>query len=356
MSESEVYNNDDLVKEIAENKGKLVIFAGAGIPTATGIPGWKTLLIGLAKKLNDKKLKELVEKSNDSEYPIRAQEIYEAFIENDIEAEGEQKYKSAIDELLETKDWDYSPSQLCIWHACKKILTTNFDSTFNEAYDDYYRFREEEKPSLDTQCLPDLKHEDIWEEEKNLVYLHGNKARKIIFKQSDYDLFYSDGNGNRKIIDFFKPLYRSKILLFIGFSFNDKNIFRMIDRIHKELSDEDGTAKVFDDACNQVLPGIRHYAFMNNESCECERELELLENKFPKASSEYITESHKIKARQATFEKLCEDLKQINIIPLKYTNHKDYRKWLNVIADYREENVLDADNQPNSDSVFKRLN
>jgi len=82
-----------------KKKDGLVIFAGAGIPTSTGIPAWEGLLKGLAKKLGDKKLEESI--TSKSDYPQKAQEVYEAFVdkENGDDNKGENEYYSAIREL-----------------------------------------------------------------------------------------------------------------------------------------------------------------------------------------------------------------------------------------------------------------
>jgi hypothetical protein len=363
MSECENHN-EVLVNEIKERKDKLVIFAGAGIPTSTKIPAWKELLIGLAKELNDKKLEESI--SDDSDYPEKAQEIYEAFIkkENNDENTGEEKYYSAIRELLKTKDWDYSPSQPSIWHACKKVITTNFDSTFEDAYNEYcsYRFGDRPHPCLYIQGIVDLNGESISGGNNTLVYLHGNVTSKVIFKKTDYDTFYSNPGKTRKLTDFYKSLYGNKTLLFIGFSFNDKYILDMLRFVRKELLEDDKTTQKFYGNTNPVRKNIKHYAFMKDVSSEYEQKIEQLEEecsqnpKMPKKEKDAIKANREnLQKLCEDFEKLCEDLKEINVIPLKYKNHKDYRPWLNEISGPIE-NVSDVDDNTGSDSAFKRLN
>ncbi len=363
MSECE-NQNEVLVNEIKERKDNLVIFAGAGIPTSTKIPAWKELLIGLARELNDKSLEESI--SDDSDHPEKAQEIYEAFIrkENNNENRGEGKYYSAIRKLLETKDWDFSPSQLAIWHACKKVVTTNFDSTFEDAYNEYfsYRFDDSPPPCLNIQGIGDLNGESISGEENKLVYLHGNVTSKVIFKKSDYETFYSNPGKTRKLTDFYKSLYGNKTLLFIGFSFNDKYISNMLRFVRKELLEDDKTTQKFYGNTNPVQKNIKHYAFMKDVSSECEKEIKQLEEEcsqnpiMPKKEKDAIKEKReKLQKLCEEFEKLCEDLNEINVIPLKYKNHKDYRPWLKEIIGPIE-NVSDVDNNPGSDSAFKRLN
>jgi len=353
---SECEQNKILLNEIEERKENLVIFAGAGIPTSTGIPAWTKLLKDLAKELNDTNLEESI--SEETNHPEKAQEIYEAFIskENGDVKEGEQKYYSKIKELLVAKDWDFSPSQLSMWHTCKKIVTTNFDRTFNNAHEDYYRFRDEDECFLNTQCHPDLDYQHVVKNEQCLVYLHGNTARKMIFKKDDYEKFY---NKSDSLGSFYRELYLYHTLLFIGFSFNDEYILEMFKSLHSKLSNHDRMCSEHDDEYSPILKSKRHYVFIKDESFGCEQVIELLEKK-PVATSkeeeEKEIEIQKYKNKKEDFEKLCIDLKNIKIMPIKYKNHKDYRHWLNEIAAYKPKTVSDIGEDPNSDSGFMRLN
>ena len=73
----------EILTEIAGKKENLVIFAGAGIPSATGIPTWKDLLKGLEKEVGEKCYEKPIEECKSSELPKFAQGIYERFLEKE---------------------------------------------------------------------------------------------------------------------------------------------------------------------------------------------------------------------------------------------------------------------------------
>jgi len=195
-----------------------------------------------------------------------------------------------------------------------------------------------------------------------LVYLHGNVTSKIIFKKSDYDTFYSDPGETRKLTDFYKSLYCNRTLLFVGFSFKDKEILDMLRFVRNELLRDNIVTQKFYRDTNPVQQNIKHYAFMKDVTSECIQKIEQLNEKcsqnpkMPKEEKDAVKENRAILQQLSDeFEKLCEDMKEINVIPLKYKNHKDYRPWLKEIGGSIE-TVSDIDDNPGSDSTFKRLN
>jgi hypothetical protein len=340
-----------LLLEIAGKKKNLVIFAGAGIPSATGIPTWPDLLEELEKEVGKKCHEKSIKDCKASEYPKFAQNIYETFIknENGDKAKGENKYHEAIRRLIETKDWDYGPSQLCIVHVCKNIVTTNFDVTFEDAYEDYCRFAGKRKSDQNIKTLTDVNYNNFRSKAVNLVYLHGKTARKIIFKEEDYERYYSSENPTLK--DFYEALFRNHTMLFLGFSFDDKYILGQLKEVYEKVKYKDEENKRFDAESDLELDSIRHYAFIKDIRFECKQRRKLLGEKYHKSREDYKDEEKHIEQDEEDFESLCEELKSMNIIPLRYDYHKKYRRWLNKISDYKRTTVFDVA-EPSSDTVI----
>jgi hypothetical protein len=143
----------DIEKEL-ENIARCsepVVFAGAGIPTASGIPAWKHLLQKLHYKTGEECPNEKVESWKPADYPKTAQILYDKFIEKDS-TNGADNFLRSIRGILEPTIWDYSACQLFLVHSFDYIITTNFDKTFDTAIKDYNMFSSNKK-YLIKQCV-----------------------------------------------------------------------------------------------------------------------------------------------------------------------------------------------------------
>ena len=215
MSYSEI---DNLLKEIAKVAfdGKLVVFAGAGISKSMGIPDWTDLLKDLCKKsilseyANDldsfnEKYNVLADRCENHEI---AQECY-GKIDNVI-------YKETVRKNLKATSSQYSSAHMKILKLRSTIVTTNYDSGFRNAFNDYFYIKgrrddycEEILPEFDCQFLPN-----------KVIYLHGkDNEDNIVLKTDDYEIFYN--NPDSDLFALLRLLFKKKTLLFIGFSFDD---------------------------------------------------------------------------------------------------------------------------------------
>lgn len=312
-----------------------VVFAGTGVTSATGIPSWVSLLKELQGKIREKVYTNDITDDESDVFPVIAQKLYDKFIEiAGDEAKGKQAYLKAVRGCLETSDWDYGPAQLSILNVCKKIITTNFDSTFDDAISDYYRFRREKRPDFDVQALPKLKYMELLKREHSLVYVHGRTAENIVFKKEDYERYYSidpgKSKGSKTLRDFYKFLYQDHHILFIGFSFKDVYVKKLLEYIYKEVVADEEANRQFSSSARSRLDDIEHYAFMHDEY---RAKITELRRKYPEGSKEYEKERGRIESDRNKFKKLCSELADIKITVLKYKHHKEYRSWLNAIHD-----------------------
>lgn len=341
------------LKEIASKKDKLVIFAGNGVTSATGIPTWGKLLIELENKLG---LSGILTKKNANElidsidYSSEAQKLYDAICRKEKE-KGKEKFNKSLNSLLDTCHWDYGPSQLNIIHVCKRIVTTNFDNTFEEANRDYYFFKNETPKPFEIKQLPNILPTDIFKE-YCLIYLHGRRETdgyQLIFKENDYRKFYAKNNLNEiecnKLKDFYKLLFMSNTVLFVGFSFDDFYFLKTIELIRDEIKKDDAVGLDVSSKYSPNFSSQNHYTFLYNKEKKFRDEIKSQENEkaklFP-SDSKYDKINDTIKELEnkiSNFNNLQERLKQLHIMPLIYNDHKEYRKWLAEIIEIPESSM-----------------
>ena len=300
---------DDYSKILSEisDKKNLIVFAGAGIPTTTGLPTWIDLLKRLKAKIEDDFFSKDVEKASESEFPQLAQEIYEGFVAKHGDS-GREKYLEALREILTPTNWSHNACQLTILDTFKHIVTTNFDSTFEKAIEAYGRLKNAEIP-FQRHSLPIIDNSCFIQHERNLVYLHGNLADNVILRKEDYERYYN--SENHTLLDFLKPIYKKSCLVFIGFSFNDLYFRKILTEIYSAIEKEDSSNKEFFSSCTGKASCIQHYAFLKDNATKHDTEKE-------------------------SFDSLCRELESIKIKVLKYKEHRDYEGWLNKVSDLKE--------------------
>ncbi len=328
-------NIERLLEKIASKKENLVAFAGTGVTSATGIPSWVSLLSELQQKLGEKVYQDEITNDEFDAFPTIAQKLYDKFKEIECDGnKGKEAYLKAVRECLETSDWDYGPAQLSIINVCKRIITTNYDSTFEDAISDYYRFRTEKVPQFSVQALPELKYPELLRRDHSMVYIHGRTAENIVFKKDDYEMYYSidpgKPNSSRTLKDFYKLLYQYNHILFIGFSFKDIYVKKLLTNIYEEIVADEETNRRFSSSLCSKLEDIEHYAFMHDEYCA---KLTELWKKYPAASKEYKKERERIESDRNKFKILCSELADIKITVLVYKHHKECRALLIAIND-----------------------
>ncbi len=246
--------NEDVAKFTEElSQRNFVVFAGAGVPQITNIPTWIDLLKALEKEQQIRGVE--IEDIDTDLYPEVAQMLFVMFErEKKIEA-----YHRMIKETMQPKSASQTILQQEIILATGRIITTNFDSTFEKAFQTLC-----ERGNITANCqiqrLANLDIENV-KKENFVTYLHGRYDDKtIIFKTTDYEKYYGKKSILRK---FLKDIYSKaeETIVFVGFSFNDRYIMQTFEKIHDEIRQKELEHRS-DPNFTPLLSKIKHYALL----------------------------------------------------------------------------------------------
>jgi hypothetical protein len=256
-----------------------IVFAGSGVPSATGIPMWQKLIEKLleCKPINNIDLNTL----GSYEFPDIVQKSFDKF-------DDKNDYYKIIRSNLIPRNAPYSGEEMEIVKTTNWILTTNFDETLESAFSSKFEIENVSK-NVETYSLPDFEYRNLFSDE-SIIYLHGRANENfLIFKKDDYKKYYpsvsQEKQSSTELEDYLKYLYRDYTIVFIGFSFDDyyfknslKNIYENI-----KLNDEIHLEKP---GYSPKLKNVRHYAFLKKVSSknkqfsrELDRELESIKIK-----------------------------------------------------------------------------
>lgn len=193
----------------AINTNKLVIFAGAGISIDANVPSWSSLI--------DRIKDELDLPDGEKDY-LKIAQIYfndrqeKEYIEKIRASLGHKKlrYNEIHEELFELNP--------------EHILTTNFEDLLEQVIT---------KNSLPYSIIREDKDLPYSNNTKLLVKIHGDlDTGNLVFKEDDY-LGYSQ---NHPLLDsFIKSVFSTKVVLFIGYSFNDYNLKQIVQYVRNIL-------------------------------------------------------------------------------------------------------------------------
>jgi len=189
--------------KIAAKERRLLIFLGAGISCAAGLPSWEEVKGILLKKCRDKFVED----------PIRFQEIsnmpyYECFSE--VFRIDRDTYNKELNKALSCNDEQLDIFKKLI-NTIKKlnpcsIITTNVDDLLTRCglyTPDKFRYRE--------QCCPQELRED------KVFCLHGTKENAVFNRFELVGLY-----GNPDFKNFLYNVFGSYSVLFLGYSFKDE--------------------------------------------------------------------------------------------------------------------------------------
>ena len=183
----------------ARNDGQLVIFIGAGASICSGMPAWPQAIKEIASHLgiSDEKLDFL-----------RIPQYY-------FNARGKKEYTQLMRKIFHHGDFllKHEIHDRIIEFNTNTIITTNYDNLIEKAAEDNSEVIF--VVSKDTD-LPYRKGG------KELIKIHGDfENDNFVLKEDDY-LSYS--RNFRLIENYVKSIIGTKIVLFIGYSFNDPDI------------------------------------------------------------------------------------------------------------------------------------
>lgn len=199
--------------QLASRQNRLVIFVGAGVSANSGVPLWSELINSL--KIN---LPEYVNEDTDA---LKIAQLYK-------ELRGEKEYLEKIKEIL--KYGKVSPNEIhkAIFelNPCH-IVTTNYDDLL-----------EQSALAFNQQFYVVRKDDDIPcnRGEKMIIKMHGDfDVGNIVLTENDY---FDYSRQFPLIRSFVLSLFASKLVLFIGFSFNDINLKYILRNVSNILKDK----------------------------------------------------------------------------------------------------------------------
>ncbi len=297
-----------------------VVFAGAGVSEITKIPTWRDLLTALERR---QKIRGVDIKDVDSYlFPEIAQMLFVLFQKED----NAKEYYKIIRDEIQPKAASQTILQQEIILATSRIVTTNYDDTFERAFKKLQE-RGNIKEYFTFQTIAVL--EDVRLKKKNLItYLHGRfDETSIIFKTTDYESNYSCLNGGSEsaLEKLLRHLYKEETLIFVGFSFDDRYISRTIERIYHEIKDEH-VKKEGDPNFRPFLSEIKHYALLEDISLDDE---DVYPQELGKNIDPELKKEERIKRARLLDEKL--ESMHIKTIRYEYGKHLQLEDWFNGI-------------------------
>jgi len=211
--------NQEYIDVLAEelDRGKLVVFVGAGISMGSGLPSWSKLVEKYSDRLN------LGDRKEDKEYTSEEMLIIPEIFHEKF---GKIKYYEVLDEIFGKKMKPNKIHEKLDNLSPNYIITTNYDSLVEDQLNETYTY----------DVI--VKEEELAYSQSNkmIIKMHGDlKSKNIVLKKSDYDNYEKE---RPLITTFVKSLFTTNTVLFIGYSLNDLNVKGIMNWISEILKDD----------------------------------------------------------------------------------------------------------------------
>ena len=327
-------------------KGKLVVFVGAGVSKNSGLPEWEELIKNYA---DYRGIKEFTSK----QFLTIPEEVFERY--------GSLKYYEIAEKRFSGK---YVPNS--IHRILKKmkltyIITTNYDTLIEDEIKNLQIVSKDE----------DLPYTNS---NKMLIKMHGDFENKnIVLKQSDYDNYEKNFQLISTLV---KGLFTTNTVLFIGYSYSDTNVQQIMNWIKEilkektrkaflvEFTNEDSkeeengeqinkiSLKLLNDNNDEVLYENKKERFNNNYEKTLTKFLSNIYNEKEKVKQEkifeiyinlnYLTEHNWNKLNKYSEIRIDEDWKRILYTRLEF---KDIEKYEEILFKSRIKKILQRINR-----------
>lgn len=223
----------------AMKQNRLVVFVGAGASASVGVPTWPQLIQSFKSELP----KEMYDEGD----ALKTAEAYR-------ELRGEAEYLSHIKKVLR-----YGETSCGLVHDAVMnlnpchIITTNYDDLLEQAAIQNHK-----------QYFVVAKDEDLPlnKGERMIIKMHGDFANNnIVLTENDY---YDYRRNFPLINSFLMSLFATKVVLFIGFSFNDINLKFILRQVHNVLGNKMQRVYLLTDEKKDALA----YSYFKNKSVQ----------------------------------------------------------------------------------------
>ena len=198
--------------QIASQTDRLVLFVGAGVSANSGVPTWKRLIDEMKKEL-----------PNSISYETDDLKVAQAY--KDIR--GEKEYLDKVKEVLRHNKVIPNPIHEAIFNLNPvHILTTNYDDLLEQELENEFKQYDIIREDLD---LPNMIYSGA------LVKMHGDfRKNNIVLTETDY---YNYSKNFPLIRAFVQSVFATKLVVFIGFSFNDLNLKMILNEVKNILGE-----------------------------------------------------------------------------------------------------------------------
>ncbi|WP_369713000.1 SIR2 family protein [Leptotrichia sp. HSP-342] len=314
------------VRFLAEEleKGKLVVFVGAGVSKNSGLPDWKELIKDYAEYRG---IKEFTSK----QFLTIPEEVFERY--------GSLKYYEIAEKRFSGKYVPNSVHRILKKMKLTYIITTNYDTLIEDQIENLQIVsKDEDLPYTNSNRM--------------LIKMHGDfKNKNIVLKKSDYDNYEKNFPLISTLI---KGLFTTNTVLFIGYSYNDTNVQQIMNWIKDILKEE--TRKAFlvefteEDEKEEQNDGHINRIFLkllNNNDDErlYDNEEEKFNNKYEKTLTKFLSNIYNKKIN-VIGEESFEIYKNLNYLTehnwkklSKYSEiyiDKDWKKILNIRLEFKD--------------------
>ncbi|QNQ82757.1 SIR2 family protein [Lactobacillus sp. PV012] len=212
------YEESKRIIQEAQKNNQLVLFIGAGASIDSGMPSWRNALDKIKKRLGYEEKEERSIPDN----PLKIPQYY-------FNQRGKNEYKRLMSEIFKYGETLPTTSlhQRLMKFNTSTIITTNYDHLIEQAAEENGEAMQ--VISSDT----DLAYKNLG---KELIKMHGDfEHDNFVLKDDDY-LNYS---SNFKLIEnYIKSIIGTKVVLFIGYSFNDPDIKQVFKWSREILKDD----------------------------------------------------------------------------------------------------------------------
>ncbi|WP_437634532.1 SIR2 family protein [Sorangium sp. So ce854] len=211
--------DDEILEQLRERyaSGNLIVFAGAGVSAAAGLPTWKQL----AEKLRDRARRRGADPAvvDEIQQYISSNQLINALSAAKL-ALGPQDFNWTVDKELDDTGRDVpevAQAIAALEPRLKAVLTTNIDRFLERAFQGEWR-------------VVDRPTADLGMDRRFILKLHGTLRAwdTWVFSRDQYDRAIF---GTPLLQDAFGALYRTHSMLFVGFGLADDNIDQTLARV-----------------------------------------------------------------------------------------------------------------------------
>jgi hypothetical protein len=208
----------DLLAEKARH-GDLVVFLGAGVSQAAGLPSWSTLLADLAVECAH------IEDDEEREAFGRLGELDRAAIIK-RRTPGDEPLGAAVAQLLRARGRRHALAHALVAALpIEEVITTNYDDLFERA-----------SAAVERPCTV-LPGGVVARGRRWLLKMHGcvTRPESIVLTREDYMKFQENRTALAGIV---QALLLTRHMLFVGFSFTDDNFHRIAHAVRQSLAQQ----------------------------------------------------------------------------------------------------------------------